>query len=152
MHRCWGKSFNFIIWVGWHALSLFVLIHWTLDVIKAHKHRICRAISIAIRISFLLNFKQYTRVTEPKKKRKYRERTERERKAKKGEKNVKNNKNNHEIVVNLVVSHWCSSMFIQEISFFATKTIRTARKSSIAPKISRPSGWKWKGCTRVWDA
>lgn len=125
MHRCWGKSFNFIIWVGWHACSLF---HWTLDVIKAHKHRIFAfAIEIAIRISFLLNFKQ----CELKLRNTHTHQSKKSKNDAKKQKirTVKRNKNNHEIVVNLVVSHWRSSVFIQKISFFATKlTLWSKRK------------------------
>lgn len=107
-------------------------IHWTLDVIKAHKHRIYFAIEIAIRISFLLNFKQceLLGLRNQTRKKVTHEAKKRQKHKKNGDRTVKENKNNHEIVVNLVVSHWRLSVFIQEISsFFATKlTLWSKRK------------------------
>lgn len=119
VHRCWGKSFNFIIWVGWHAL----LFH-PLDT-QCHKstqtsHLLCDWDCDSYRRHFFpLAFAEFQTMRSNS--------TDVEKKL---EENVSRNKNNHEIVVNLVVSHWRLSVFIQEISFFCYSLARTGTQAT----------------------
>lgn len=51
MHRCWGESFNFIIWVGWHAHSLF----HPLDT-RCHKSTQTSHFALRLRLRFVSRF------------------------------------------------------------------------------------------------
>lgn len=136
MHRCWGKSFNFIIWVGWHARSLFHPLDTGCHKSTQTSHLPCDWDCDSYLVFAEFQTMRVARATEPNQK-KIDARSKEAATKKNGDRTVKENKNNHEIVVNLVVSHWCSSVFIQEISFFLRQSWRCEANANTIQNIQK---------------